>query len=185
MKKVLTPLLISMMLLCNVKSVQASDITAIKAYQSLLEAREPTLDWCSHFVSTYKELPSSIRPESVKDVLSAKDFKLFTRVVSAEISGDKYTFQQRVNVASVIIYRWRDEGYPSMSKICTADQFGCVATGAIWKETVTEEIELACYYAYWFGGEFDDAYFFNSVRTWDGIKEYLGYDGAHYYYKKV
>jgi hypothetical protein len=184
MKKVLTPLLISMMLLCNVKSVQASDVTTIKAYQSLLEARETSLDWCSHFLSAYKELSSKIRPESVVDVLSKKDFKLLTQVVSAEIGGDKYTFQQKVNVASVIIYRWRDAGCPSMSKICTEDQFGSVATGAAWKESVTEDIVLACYYAYWFGGEFGDAYFFNSYRTWDGVKEYLGCDGAHYYYKK-
>lgn len=185
MKKVLTPLLISMMLLCNVKSVQASDITAIKAYQSLLEAREPTLDWCSHFLSAYNQLPHNVSPKSVTDVMSADDFNLFTRVVSAEIGGNKYTFQQKINVASVILYRWQDEGYPSMRKICTASQFGCVASGAVKKQVVSDEIKFACYYAYWFGGEFDDAYFFNSVQTWDGIKEYLGYDGAHYYYKKV
>ena len=184
MNKVLTPLLLGVILLGNVRSVQASEITAIKNYQRLLEAREPSFEWCTDFLSAYDRLPNSVRPDCLIDDMSEEDLELLVRVVSAEISGDKYTFSQKVNVAAVILYRWRDADYPAMKKICTKDQFGCVASGAYARIEIDEEALAACEYAFWFGGEFNEAYFFNSTRTWDGVKDYLGYDGAHYYYRK-
>lgn len=184
MKKVLTPLLLGMVLLGNVRSVQASDLTAIKHYERLLEARQPTFEWCSDFLTAYDRLPTSHRPDNLIDSMSDEDLELFVRVVSAEISGDEYTFNQKINVAAVILYRWNEAGCPAMKKICTKNQFGCVASGAVAKVEIDDEALMACEYAFWFGGEFPDAYFFNSRRTWDGIKEYLGYDGAHYYYRK-
>lgn len=183
MKKI-TPLLLGIMLLCNVRSVDAYEVSDIKYYQSLLERREPTISWCSDFLTAYDRLPTSMRPDHLMDSMSDADMELLVRVVSAEISGNDYTFAQKINVAAVILYRWRDAGCPAMNKVCTEKQFGCVASGKINRIKVDEEAVMACDYAFWFGGEFEDAYFFNNVQTWDGVYVYLGYDGAHYFYKK-
>ncbi len=62
-------------------------------------------------------------PETIYDYYTDEELALFFRVVQAEV-GDEYTFEQKANVASVIINRLNHNQFgESMFEVLTPDQF--------------------------------------------------------------
>ena len=105
---------------------------------------------------------------------------MFFRVVQAEI-GDGYSFEQKCNVASVVLnridhYRFSDE----MFEILTPDQFETISNGKYKEVEVSEDTILACEYVFMFGDTTNSALFFDSNNTLN--YKFLFYDGAHNFY---
>lgn len=183
MKKVLT-LFIAIVLAVSVRMPVTAEETASTQYQTLFNNRETTYEWYREFRSVVDQLPEEHQPETIEAFFDEDELQLFYRVVAAEIGSAQYSFAQRVNVASVIINRWIDYGYPSVEKVLTKDQFSTIANGQIYKVQISDEVKAACQYAFWFGGDYDGVYFFNGSKCWHGIYEYAGYDGAHHFYRR-
>lgn len=173
----LSAAIITSSFLTNTMVADAQNVDAV------LESREPTYDWYIEFTEAMSVLPEEYKPCTLSSYFSDDDIDLFYRVVAAEIGSDYYTFEQRVNVASVILHRWIKSGASGLGKVLVASQFSTISNGRIYKVDVTDEIRAACQYAMWFDGDYDGAMFFNNSRTWDGVYKYLGYDGAHYFYR--
>lgn len=112
------------------------------------------------------------------------ELELFFRIVQAEI-GDEHTFDQKVNVATVILNRVNSEHFPNtLYDVLTAKrQFSTYSSGRYKKVTVSDITILACEYAYEIGGsEVGNALFFDS----NGVLKYkkICNDGAHNFYIK-
>lgn len=112
------------------------------------------------------------------------ELELFFRIVQAEI-GDEHTFDQKVNVATVILNRVNSEHFPNtLYDVLTAKrQFSTYSSGRYKKVTVSDITILACEYAYEIGGsEVGNALFFDS----NGVLKYkkVCNDGAHNFYIK-
>ena len=120
-------------------------------------------------------------PEGIYDYYTDEELDMFFRVVQAEI-GDEYTFEQKCNVASVILnridhYKFSDK----MLEILTPRQFETVKNGSYKKSKVSEDTILACEYAFEIEDTTDGCLFFNSKKT---LKyEFVLNDGAHNFYK--
>lgn len=154
-----------------------------RSYSDVLNSREPTYDWYMEFTDYVSKLPDDCKPCTLDKYFTKDEVKLFYGVVAAEIGSDYYSFDQKVNVASVIIHRWINDGSRSLMNVLTPSQFSTLKNGRAYTVKVSAEVRAACQYAMWFDGDYDGALYFNNARSWDGIYKYLGYDGAHYYYR--
>ena len=100
--------------------------------------------------------------------------------MQAEI-GDEYSFEQKCNVASVVLnrinhYKFSDK----MFEILTPDQFETIKNERYKNVIVSEDTVLACEYVFMFGDTTDGALFFDSNNT---LKyKFLFNDGAHNFY---
>lgn len=115
---------------------------------------------------------------------SADDLDLFFRIVQAEI-GDEHTFEQKVNVATVILNRVKSEHFPNnLGDVLRAKrQFSTYSSGRYKRVTVSDLTVLACEYAYEIGGsEVGNALFFDSNGVLKYTKVYN--DNAHNFYIK-
>ena len=120
-------------------------------------------------------------PETIYDYFCSKELDLLFRVVQAEI-GDRYTFEQKVNVANVIFNRLDHERFPdTLLEILTPDQFSTISSGSYEKVEISDVTILACEYAFQFEDTTGGCLFFDS----NGILkyEYVYNDGAHNFYK--
>lgn len=115
---------------------------------------------------------------------SSDDLDLFFRIVQAEI-GDEHTFEQKVNVATVILNRVKSEHFPNnLGDVLRAKrQFSTYSSGRYKRVTVSDLTVLACEYAYEIGGsEVGNALFFDSNGVLKYTKVYN--DNAHNFYIK-
>lgn len=120
-------------------------------------------------------------PETIYDYFSDKELDLLFRVVHAEIGDEQYSFEQKVNVASVIFNRLDHEKFPnSLIEILAADQFETISNGRYLKVDITEETILACEYAFEIQDTTDGCLFFDSNNTLN--YKYVFFDGAHNFY---
>lgn len=120
-------------------------------------------------------------PETIYDYYTDEELDMFFRVVQAEI-GDEYTFEQKCNVASVILnridhYKFSDE----MLEILTPQQFETVKNGSYKNVKVSEDTILACEYAFEIEDTTGGCLFFDSNNTLN--YEFVFNDGVHNYYK--
>ena len=120
-------------------------------------------------------------PEGIYDYYTDEELDMFFRGVQAEI-GDEYTFEQKCNVASVILnridhYKFSDK----MLEILTPRQFETVKNGSYKKSKVSEDTILACEYAFEIEDTTDGCLFFDSNKTLN--YEFVFNDGAHNFYK--
>ena len=120
----------------------------------------------------------------IYETFGQDELELFFRIVQAEI-GDEHTFDQKVNVATVILNRVNSEHFPNtLYDVLTAKrQFSTYSSGRYKKVTVSDITILACEYAYEIGGsEVGNALFFDS----NGVLKYkkVCNDGAHNFYIK-
>ena len=119
-------------------------------------------------------------PETIYDYFTEDELNMFFCVVQAEI-GDEYSFEQKCNVASVILnrinhYKFSDE----MFEILTSDQFETIKNGRYKSVEVSEDTILACEYVFMFGDTTDGALFFDSNNALR--YKFLFNDGAHNFY---
>ena len=115
---------------------------------------------------------------------SSDDLDLFFRIVQAEI-GDEHTFEQKVNVATVILNRVKSEHFPNnLGDVLRAKrQFSTYSSGRYKRVTVSDLTVLACEYAYEIvGSEVGNALFFDSNGVLKYTKVYN--DNAHNFYIK-
>ena len=119
-------------------------------------------------------------PETIYDYFAEEELDMFFHVVQAEI-GDEYSFDQKCNVASVVMnridhYRFSDE----MFEILTPDQFETISNGKYKEVEVSEDTILACEYVFMFGDTTGGALFFDSNNALN--YKLLFSDGAHNFY---
>ena len=120
-------------------------------------------------------------PETIYEYFGSKELDLLFHVVQAEI-GDRYSFEQKVNVANVIFNRLDHERFPdTLLDILTPDQFSTISSGSYEKVEVSDVTILACEYAFLFEDTTDGCLFFDS----NGVLkyEYVYNDGAHNFYR--
>lgn len=120
-------------------------------------------------------------PETIYDYYTDEELDTFFRVVQAEI-GDEYTFEQKCNVASVILNRiehcrFSDE----MFEILTPDQFYTIKNGNYKKVEISDGTILACEYSFMIEDTTNGCVFFDSNNTLN--YEFVFNDGAHSFYK--
>ena len=120
-------------------------------------------------------------PETIYDYFTDEELDLFFRVVQAEV-GDENTFEQKCNVAAVILNRIEHDKFDNeMFKILTSDQFCTIRNGYYNKVEVSESTILACEYVYEIEDPTDGCLFFDS----NGALKYqfVFSDGVHNFYK--
>lgn len=143
------------------------------------------------FIS-YKEIINEYKewidpPETIYDVFSEEELRIFFGVVQAEI-GDEWTFIQKVNVANVILNRLYSNQLDfakqdTLTKVLTADQFCTIRNGRYKKVEVSEITILACEYAFMIEDTTDGALFFDNNGVLESNYEKMFNDEAHNFYK--
>ena len=151
-------------------------------YRQLMKERLKGKDKKEWFLK-YKEFMCNPdfedKPETIYDCFSEQELDLLFRVVQAEI-GD-YSFEQKVNVANVILNRVDHERFgESLSEVLIPSQFSTISNGRINKVKVSEDTILACEYAFLFADTTNGALFFDSDGTLNYPKIYD--DSAHNFY---
>ncbi len=120
-------------------------------------------------------------PETIYDYFSKEELDLLFHVVQAEV-GDEYSFESKINVANVIFNRFYHERFPdTLSDILVYDQFSPIADGRYREVEVTEDVILACEYAFMMEDTTDGCLFFDSNNTLN--YQFVFNDGAHNFYK--
>lgn len=120
-------------------------------------------------------------PETIYDIFTDEELDLLFRVVQAEI-GDEYSFEQKVNVASVIFNRLKHDRFPDdLFEILIPSQFSPISSGRYKTVEVSDVTIWACEYAFQFEDTTGGCLFFdsNGVLKYD----YVDNDGAHNFYK--
>ena len=119
-------------------------------------------------------------PETIYDVFSPNELDLLFRVVHAEI-GDEWTFDQKVNVASVIYNRVESKYFgDSLTTVLIPGQFSTISNGA-YHNTPSEKTIAACEYAYEIENTVGDCLYFDSNGALSQYSklEWVFNDGAH------
>ena len=120
-------------------------------------------------------------PETIYDYYTSKELDMLFRVVQAEV-GDEYSFEQKINVASVIFNRiMHDDFANEMQNILTSDQFQSISDGRYMEIKVSEETILACEYSFMFRDKTNGCLFFDSNGKLN--YEFVYSDGAHNFYR--
>lgn len=120
-------------------------------------------------------------PETIYDCFSNDELNLLFHVVQAEI-GDEYSFEQKVNVASVIFNRIEHCRFPdTLGEILVASQFSSISDGRYQKVEVSDTTVLACEYAFSIENTAEECLFFDSNNKLN--YQFAFADGAHNFYK--
>ena len=151
-------------------------------YRKLMQERlnaEDKREWYLKYKAFIEKSEYEDKPETIYDYFSKQELDLLFRVVQAEI-GD-YSFEQKVNVANVILNRVDHEQFgESLSEVLIPSQFSTISNGRINKVKVSEDTILACEYAFLFADTTNGALFFDSDGTLNYPKIYN--DSAHNFY---
>lgn len=139
-------------------------------------------EWFLEYKSIIEEYGNLFGPpEKIYDYFSDKELDLLFRVVQAEIGDEQYSFEQKVNVASVIFNRLDHEKFPnSLIDILVADQFETILNGRYLEVNIMEDTILACEYAFGIEDTAKGCLFFDSNNTLN--YKYIFFDGAHNFY---
>lgn len=147
-----------------------------------IESIEDRKEWFIAYKNIIEEYLAIIDPpETIYDYFCSEELDLLFHVVQAEI-GDRYSFEQKVNVANVIFNRLNHERFPdTLLEILTPDQFSTISSGSYENVEVSDTTILACEYAFLFDDTTGGCLFFDSNGA---LKyEYVYNDGAHNFYK--
>ncbi len=160
------------------------DLEIEKMDQELQEINniESLKDWFISYKCLIEEYSYMLYPpETIYDYYTDDELELLFRVVQAEV-GDEYSFEQKVNVASVIFNRIEHEDFPDeMKNVLSKDQFQPISDGRYKEVEVSETTILACEYSFMFGDTTGGCLFFDSNGKLN--YEFVEYDGAHNLYK--
>lgn len=160
---------------------------ASKEYnQKMIEHEEGSYQDLETWFKEYRQITNKYSwiidvPETLYDYFSEEELDRMFRVVQAEI-GDEYSFEQKCNVASVILNRIEHEKFKDdMFSVLSKDQFATISNGRYKRVEVSETTRLACEYAFEISDTTDGCLFFDS----NGMLNYqfVFNDGAHNFYK--
>lgn len=119
-------------------------------------------------------------PETIYDYFNEEELDLLFHVVQAEV-GDEYSFEQKINVCSVIFNRLEHEQFPdTLSEILVYDQFSPISNGRYKEVEVSEDTILACEYAFAIEDTADGCLFFDSNNALN--YQFVFNDKAHNFY---
>ncbi|MBD5534647.1 MAG: cell wall hydrolase [Lachnospiraceae bacterium] len=146
-----------------------------------IEAIEDKKEWFIAYKNIIAEYSYIIdTPETLYDYFTDEELDLLFHVVQAEI-GDKYLFEQKVNVVNVIFNRLGHERFPdTLFEILTADQFSTISSGRYKEVEVSEDTILACEYAFKIEDTTNGCLFFDSNNALN--YQFVFNDGAHNFY---
>ena len=169
-------------IIAYIKSEYITESHIENDYRQLMKERLNAEDKREWFLK-YKEFMDNPKfedkPETIYDCFTEQELDLLFRVVQAEIGN--YSFDQKVNVANVILNRVYHERFgESLSEVLIPSQFSTISNGRINKVKVSEDTILACEYAFLFADTTNGALFFDSDGTLNYPK--IGEDGAHNFY---
>lgn len=159
--------------------------TAIEEMNQKMEEIESIKDKKEWFIA-YKNIVDEYSyvidpPETIYDYFNDEELNLLFHVVQAEI-GDEYSFEQKVNVASVIFNRIEHHRFPdTLGKILVASQFSSISDGRYQKVEVSDTTVLACEYAFSIENTAEECLFFDSNNKLN--YQFAFADGAHNFYK--
>ena len=165
-----------------IKSEYITENPIENEYRRLMIERikaEDKKEWYLKYRAFIDDSEYEDKPETIYDYFSDKELDLLFKVVQAEI-GD-YSFEQKINVANVILNRVDHERFgETLNEVLIPSQFATISNGRINKVKVQEDTILACEYAFLFPDTTNGALFFDS----DGSLNYpkIGQDGAHNFY---
>lgn len=147
-----------------------------------IESIEDKKEWFISYKNIIGEYSYIIDPpETIYDFFTEEELGLLFHVVQAEV-GDEYSFEQKVNVCSVIFNRLEHGRFPdTLSEILVYDQFSPIADGRYREVDVTDNTILACEYAFMMGDSTDGCLFFDSNNTLN--YKFVFNDSAHNFYK--
>ena len=148
-----------------------------------IESVEDKKEWFIAYKSIIDEYSYIIdSPETIYDCFSEEELDLLFHVVQAEIGDECYSFDQKVNVASVIFNRLDHERFPdTLSEILTPDQFQPISNGRYKTIEVSEDTILACEYVFAIEDTTDGCLFFDSNNTLN--YQFVFNDNAHNFYR--
>lgn len=141
-----------------------------------MEDKEEKLMQYMDLICEYRDLLEP--PILLQDMFSEEEIYLICRCVETEVY--QCSFSEKVNVSAVIFNRLASETFPnSIDAVIIPGQF------AFWRTDISEDTYRAVQYAWLFGGDCEDALFFNSCATpVDFYGEYFYTDeaGHHFYH---
>ena len=148
-----------------------------------IESVEDKKEWFIAYKSIIDEYSYIIDPpETIYDYFTEEELDLLFHVVQAEIGAECYSFNQKVNVASVIFNRLDHERFPdTLFEILTPDQFQPISNGRYKEVEVSEDTVLACEYAFTIEDTTDGCLFFDSNNALN--YQFVFNDSAHNFYK--
>lgn len=148
-----------------------------------IESIEDKKEWFIAYKSIIEEYSYIIDPpETIYEYFTEEELDLLFHVVQAEIGDECYSFEQKVNVASVVFNRLYHEKFPdALSEILVYDQFSPISNGRYKEVEVSEDTILACEYAFEIEDTTDGCLFFDSNNTLN--YQFVFDDGAHNFYK--
>ena len=156
-------------------------------YRQLMKERlkeEDKKEWYLKYKAFIDDCKYEDKHETIYDCFSEQELDLLFRVVQAEIGN--YSFEQKVNVANVILNRVDHERFgESLSEVLIPSQFSTISNGRINKVKVSEDTILACEYAFLFADTTNGALFFHSNKKQNNFyeAEYIFSDGSgHSFY---
>ena len=167
---------------------KSTDVQALfKAIEPLKkENRQSYLRW---YKAIYKQYNNVLDPyETIYDYSTDEEFNLICRVVQAEIGNG--TFDQKCNVASVIVNRYYSKDFPSnwkdilFQKYDGVYQFSSIGNGAYKKVDVDKSTIEAIEYAFTIGDTTNGATYFHSGKSkWhENNLHFIFDDGKHKFY---
>lgn len=148
-----------------------------------IESIEDKKEWFIAYKSIIEEYSYIIDPpETIYEYFTEEELDLLFHVVQAEIGDECYSFEQKVNVVSVVFNRLYHEKFPdALSEILVYDQFSPISNGRYKEVEVSEDTILACEYAFEIEDTTDDCLFFDSNNALN--YQFVFDDGAHNFYK--
>lgn len=120
-------------------------------------------------------------PETLYDYFTEEELNLLFHVVQAEV-GDEYSFEQKVNVASVIFNRIEHNNFEDTISdvILSENQFQVISDGRYQKVKVSDTTILACEYAFMIENTAQGCLFFDRDKK---LKyKFVWNDGIHNFY---
>lgn len=168
---------------------KSTDVQALfKAIEPLKkENRQSYLRW---YKAIYRQYNNVLDPyETIYDYSTDEEFNLICRVVQAEIGNG--TFDQKCNVASVIVNRYYSKDFSNnwkdilFQKYDGVYQFSSIGNGAYKKVDVDKSTIEAIEYAFTIGDTTNGATYFHSGKSkWhENNLHFIFDDGKHKFYK--
>lgn len=117
------------------------------------------------------------KPKTIYDEFNENDIILMERCIETETF--ECAFREKVNVASVILNRYKDNYFPNqIDEIIVPGQF------AFGRRIISEDTKLALEYAYIFGDTTNKALFFHSNEKTEKFcgADYIFSDKVHHFY---
>lgn len=158
-----------------------SEIEKMNSELNIIELIKDKKEWFIAYkklINCYSSVLDS--PETIYDYYTAEELDLLFRVMQAE-AGDEYSFEAKVNVASIIFNRLMSDKYSgNMFAVLVEDQFQSIEDGRYKEVVVSENTILACEYAFTVENTGQGCLFFDSNNT---LKyNYVFSDEAHNFY---